>query len=1009
MNKKYLNVILFSALIMGTTGTFTSCKDYDDDIADLSGRVDAVEKGLEALKADFGALGYVKDVTFANGKLTVTKSDGTSASYEIPNATDGNTTYTLDVAQKGNSATITLKGSDGSVITKELNFTDTDTDTDKFDASQLTYDAATGVVSYKGVATGVKITIPEPKKAVVVTYKENGVILGWQIDGTKLLISDALPITSFEYIPEKILAGWGERVIVFEENSYTPKKITKDGENEKIEDVTPAATNYMPNEAIPQYHVNPSSATLAQLADEGKPVILRKTVEQVTRAVGTFIEWKKSEIKDGVMTVTLEADPGLFANEQNKLDEIALQFTAKEAGNKITTEYVGVINKAAEIELVLTDKEVTEKDAKDDNCHFATTKADAISQAAVINTSNLPEATNHHLVQNVTYSKAIAGIDLNELVHACNLKGEGGHKFFNYAAHSNLVLSFKSVDYKVAQTPQHEYMKLEGTNNATFKAVNYGNVNESCIGKAPIVRAELRDSHNGNALVAAAYIKLLIVGDEATPTPAEDDIVIDETAEVGLGCNKPELNWTTNDKFMSTQVYPFPSNNKLTALSKEQFHTIYSFAAAPVTGYTNKGTWTVTESIAETDGKVNHEVKFVLNTQPLVVGQYYAYGIYEKTTVDAELNKVDNSRSYPKYVVIKYIVNVNDVNFDVTSGDRVEHAWNADKTAASIYCETPPSNNAAAQINTTQIVGNLNDLFDGGKVKFTYNKFDAAKYPSFVSANMDYNFVFSAKNKKAARGIVTGVDGTKYQLALNATKTELHAVSSTLVTITDANLTANTLVASLSGVNNKDIKYANTGVAKNLLNIAKRDAGSFYAVMDIEYFNGCDQKVTVTNGEFDLLFIRPVNVSSDSSKHFTDGLNEGDPANTLNLADLVIFNDWRYDSPLNSFAAHLNYYKYYGVTKIDCPDLMKVQTNWGNKGKRTLEAAFGAEQARNILSIDSKTATPDGTKLPDYGTISYIKTSKAEISSYELYIPLTITYAWGTIIEEITVTVQATK
>ena len=404
------------------------------------------------------------------------------------------------------------------------------------------------------------------------------------------------------------------------------------------------------------------------------------------------------------------------------------------------------------------------------------------------------------------------------------------------------------------------------------------------------------------------------------------------------------------------------------------------------------------------DGKANHEVKFVLNTQPLSAGQYYAYGIYQRTTADDDLNKVDNSRSYPMNVVIKYVVNVNAVNFTATSAERVSNAWNADKTAASIYCQTPGTG------NTTQIVGDLNELFDGGKVVFTYSsEFNATMYPSFVNTNMDYNFVFSEKNKKAVRGTVTGVDGTKYQLALNAAKTELHAVDPAIVNVTNADLTADNLVASLSGTNNKDVKYANTEVAKNLLNIAKRDAGSFYAVMDIEYFNGCDQLVEVTNGEFNLLFIRPVNVSANADKHFTDGLNVGDPANTLNLAELVIFNDWRYDNELNSFAKHLNYYKYYGVTKIDCPDLMKVQTNWGGKGKRTLAEAFGEEQAKKILSINSKVATPDGTTLPDYGTISYIKTSKAEISSYELYIPLTITYTWGTIVEEITVTVQETK
>ena len=32
MNKKFLSAILFGALMVTSTGTFVSCKDYDDDI-----------------------------------------------------------------------------------------------------------------------------------------------------------------------------------------------------------------------------------------------------------------------------------------------------------------------------------------------------------------------------------------------------------------------------------------------------------------------------------------------------------------------------------------------------------------------------------------------------------------------------------------------------------------------------------------------------------------------------------------------------------------------------------------------------------------------------------------------------------------------------------------------------------------------------------------------------------------------------------------------------------------
>ena len=41
MNKKFLSAILFGALMVGSAGTFTSCKDYDDDIDGLQKQIDA--------------------------------------------------------------------------------------------------------------------------------------------------------------------------------------------------------------------------------------------------------------------------------------------------------------------------------------------------------------------------------------------------------------------------------------------------------------------------------------------------------------------------------------------------------------------------------------------------------------------------------------------------------------------------------------------------------------------------------------------------------------------------------------------------------------------------------------------------------------------------------------------------------------------------------------------------------------------------------------------------------
>ena len=44
MNKKFLSAILFGALMAGSTSTFVSCKDYDDDIDGLQEQIDAKQK-----------------------------------------------------------------------------------------------------------------------------------------------------------------------------------------------------------------------------------------------------------------------------------------------------------------------------------------------------------------------------------------------------------------------------------------------------------------------------------------------------------------------------------------------------------------------------------------------------------------------------------------------------------------------------------------------------------------------------------------------------------------------------------------------------------------------------------------------------------------------------------------------------------------------------------------------------------------------------------------------------
>ena len=114
MRKKYLSALLFGALLFASAGTFTSCKDYDDDINNLSQRIDQVASDLNDLKTKVDALGgYVENVSFADGVLSVT-TGGNTVTYNIPDKTGVNE---VTLALEGNNLVLTV---DGTATTIEL-------------------------------------------------------------------------------------------------------------------------------------------------------------------------------------------------------------------------------------------------------------------------------------------------------------------------------------------------------------------------------------------------------------------------------------------------------------------------------------------------------------------------------------------------------------------------------------------------------------------------------------------------------------------------------------------------------------------------------------------------------------------------------------------------------------------------------------------------------------------------------------------------------------------------
>ena len=139
MNKKFLSAILFGALLASTTGTFTSCKDYDDDINNLQEQINTVVSDLASLKSQI-ATQYVQSVTFNDetGELIVTTmASGSSSSKTYIVKTTATEVADVKVEIKGQELVVNgeVIGKVGDTVTVDEN----------------------GELTINGTATGIKV------------------------------------------------------------------------------------------------------------------------------------------------------------------------------------------------------------------------------------------------------------------------------------------------------------------------------------------------------------------------------------------------------------------------------------------------------------------------------------------------------------------------------------------------------------------------------------------------------------------------------------------------------------------------------------------------------------------------------------------------------------------------------------------------------------------------------------------------------------------------------------
>ena len=103
MNKKFLSAILFGALMVTSTGTFVSCKDYDDDIDRIDKELSEVKETIASLDSAIKAGKFVQSCNEVTGGYELVFTDGSKITIKNgTNGTDGAAGCRFPLAIKAN-------------------------------------------------------------------------------------------------------------------------------------------------------------------------------------------------------------------------------------------------------------------------------------------------------------------------------------------------------------------------------------------------------------------------------------------------------------------------------------------------------------------------------------------------------------------------------------------------------------------------------------------------------------------------------------------------------------------------------------------------------------------------------------------------------------------------------------------------------------------------------------------------------------------------------------------
>lgn len=498
---------------------------------------------------------------------------------------------------------------------------------------------------------------------------------------------------------------------------------------------------------------------------------------------------------------------------------------------------------------------------------------------------------------------------------------------------------------------------------------------KSSIGRIPIVLVKLVDA-NG-VVISYGYVKILI--DEVTTSPTTTDrskVVQESTYAFDCDTENAEVYWDN----ISANLYQYLNmsaasfRNTYTAQSDTyimksdgSFEVSTAYGTIAETVDTGDATTTVLKATIDADQKV----------------AIYTLSNHTQTIYIRYSNASGTSNVY-----VGFTITIADLP-TVTFTERIGSQW--------------VGNEDGALEDGNETKWNVPAPGTPGKTVYDYTKtLDSLFYNQKVVATLSNTTLYKATEVGYTYSFAPTADQDKigkYTLYVSTDGLSLYAAAS---------MTSQYLVAEITEPGTGKIEYANTDVAKEILNLYSHSSETLaYAkVMLTATYGSCKRELE--DRTFIVDFIRPIDIVAGQDATFEDATANG---SSVSLANLISITDWR-DKPVYN-KSYPNGYSDNGVNLFDYYEFEEITVDLANA--KYNGTSYTASQASIVLSLVDKNGdalssnTQTITSASDLSGIYIKQYNNSTVSSeYTLQIPIEVTYSWGTVSYTINATVNHT-